>query len=783
MQLPRRTIAVAALLVAAGLELGCAAQMAYRKGQSEAKKGNWDMAVARLTKALAASPDNISYKITLENARIQASRQHFDAARKHQQAQDLDQAAEELQIAVNYDPANKSAADELGILRDRIRKRDEERQKRSDFDALKARASAARAPVPVLSPRSQAPISLKFADQSLQKILESLGKLAGVNVIFDGDYRDKRWSVDLTGVTFEEALNQITFTNRLFYKVVDQNTVIVAAESAAKRKTYDENLVRTFYLQNAEVNETVQILKSLAGLQKTAGNPSLGAITLMGTGDELALAERIIEANDKPRGEVMVEVNILEVNRTKLKNYGIELSNYSAGVTFSPTGGENEVSSAGLTSVRAHLLSSLNLSDFVVSIPSSIFARFLQTESTVKIIASPKLRAAEGKKTSLKIGTEVPIPITTFTANAQGGNQTFVPATSFQYRNVGVNLELTPRVNASGDVVLELQAEFSLLGDDRNVGSTSNPLVVPTFLTRNVTGILRLHDGETSLIGGLVVGRDSDSFRGVAGLQSIPVLNRLFTSRTDNNDESEVIISITPHLLRGPKLVEEDLQALLVGTKEIVRVPGTRPSLFGEPEPAGSPAPVVPAPQPTPPPAAPTAVPPPPPVPTPEPQVGEGEPATPAEAPTAVATPLPPPSASRPPGPSQARALWSPAQVRVKAGQTANLSLVLVGGRNLTGVELQLAYDPAAFQVLEANPGTLLTLDGQSVGAERQLESGRTRVRFTRPQPATGSGAVLVLKLKGLQPGTATIGVESLGFPGSAEAPAAPAPARIVVEP
>ncbi len=770
------------LMLALCLQWGCAAQMTFRKGQGDAKRGDWDLAVARFTKALAKSPDNITYRIALENARIQASRRHFEAARKAQQAQDLDKAAEELQIASNFDPANKSASDELTIVRAKIRKREEERAQRSDFDALKARASAARVPLPVLSPRSQAPISLKFADQSLQKILESLGKLAGVNVIFDADYRDKRWSVDLTGVTFEEALTQITFTNRFFYKVLDQNTVIVVSETANKRKQYDDQLVRTFYLQNAEVNETVQLLKSLAQIQKAGGNPSLSAITVMGSPDEIALAERIIELNDKPRGEVMVEVNIFEVNRTQLKNYGIELSNYSAGATFSPTGAEGEVAS-GITSVRAHLLSSLNLSDFVVSIPSSLFTRFLQTESTVKIIASPKLRAAEGKKTALKIGTEVPIPITTFTANAQGGNQTFVPATSFQYRNVGVTLELTPKVNASGDVVLELQAEFSLLGDDRNVGSTGNPLIVPTFLTRNVTGILRLHDGETSLIGGLVQGREADSFRGVAGLQSIPLLNRLLTSKTKNADESEVIISITPHLVRGPKLTEQDLQPLYVGTKELIRVPSARPPIFGAPDqgpPASdvAPAPAVPQPPPaaTPPPPAVGATP----APDGDPAAEEGE--EPA-APMAGPLPAPAPPAQRTPSAAPLRAVWSPAEARAKAGETTTLSLVLLGARNVTGVELQLVYDPAALQVVEVNPGTLLTLDGASVGVERQLESGRARVRFTRPQAATGSGAVAVLKLKALQAGTATVGVESLAVPGAAEAPAAPAPFRIVVEP
>jgi general secretion pathway protein D len=749
------------VLLVLGLgQAGCAASMAYRRGQSEAKKGNWDMAVARFTKALSKSPDNITYKIALENARIQASRAHLETARKHLQAQDLDKAAEQLQIASNYDPANKSASDELILVRERIRKRDEERAQRSDFDALKARASAARVPVPVLSPRSQAPISLKFADQSLQKILESLGKLAGVNVVFDGDYRDKRWSVDLTGVTFEEALHQITLTNRLFYKVLDQNTVIVVPETRAKRTQYDDNLVRTFYLQNAEVNDTVQLLKSLAGLQKVAGTPSLGAVTVTGTADELALAARIIEANDKPRGEVMIEVKILEVNRTRAKTYGIELSNYSAGVTFNPTGAEGEVGSQGLTTVRAHLLSSLNLSDFVVSIPSSLFARFLQTDSTVKIIAAPKLRAAEGKKTSLKIGTEVPIPITTFTAAAQGGNQTFVPATSFQYRNVGVNLELTPRVSAAGDVLLELQTEFSLLGDNRNVGSEANPLNVPTFLTRNVNGVLRLHDGETSLIGGLIQGRDAATFRGIAGLQSVPILNRLLTSRVDEVDETEVVISITPHLVRGPKLTEEDLQALLIGTKELVRVPSARPPLFGEPEPSPSPSPQASpaAPAPAPPTTEPAAPPPPP-------------------APTGAAEPGPGP------GGAAARALWSPAEPRLKLGETTTVSLVLVGARNLSGVELQLVYDPAALQVVGADPGTLLTLDQQSVAAERQLEDGRARVSFRRGAPATGSGAVAVLRVKGLQPGTASLAVESLVVPGAAQGPTPPAAAQIVVEP
>ncbi len=755
------------LVLALVASAGCAAGNAYRRGQKEAKKDHWDAAVAGITKAVSLSPDNIQYRIALENARIRASRFHYDEARKQLAADALDKAAEELQIASNYDPSNKSASDDLQIVRAKIRKRQEEKDHLAQYDAMKSRAGAVRVPVPVLSPRSPVPITLKFSEQSLQKILESLGKLAGVNVIFDTDYRDKRWSVDLSGVSFEEALNQITLVNRLLYKVLDQNTIIVVADSAAKRKIYDENLVQTFYLENAEVNETLQLVKSLAGIQKAAGNLSLGAITITGTPDELALAARIIETNDKARGEVMVEVNILEVNRNNLKRYGIELSNYEARSTFAPTGVEGEVA-GGFTNLRAHLLSSINLSDFVVSLPSTLFARFLQNDSSVRILATPKLRAAEGKKTSLRVGTEVPIPVTTFTASAQGGNQTFVPATSFQYRNVGVNLELTPKVNAAGEILLEMTVEFSQIGDDRNVGSEGNPLIVPTFLTRNVTGVLRVRDGETSLIGGLISGRDAETLRGAAGLSSIPLLGKLFTSRQRTLDELEVLISLTPHLVRAPKLSEADLAPLLIGTKDYTRVRSARPSLFAD-EPAAAPV-AEPTPIPAPPALPPSDVP-------PEPEA--------VAAPAGLGDATPSSGAAPATLQSSARAVFSPSEARVKVGESVAISVVLIGGRNVTAADVGLAYDASLLEAIDVSPGTLLTLDGPSVGAERKLEAGHVQARFTRDTPATGSGAVAVIRFKALAPGTASLNLTSLGLTTSTGDEAAPAqgPGAVVVEP
>jgi len=335
----RRVRLLAVVMLAALLASACAAKWAYRQAEEARNEEQWDLAVARYTTAVQKDPDNIGYKIALETARIQASRYHYDEAKKYIAAKDLERAAEELAIASNYDPSNRSAADDLLIVREEILKHEAEQRERDQYHDMKARAAAERVPMPVLSPRSPVPITLKFQDASLQKIFDSLARIVGVNILFDEGFRDKKYSVNLSGVTFEEALEQLTFVNRLFYKVLDQNTIIVVPESRQKRVAYNELVLRTFYMQNAEVNDTVNLIKTLAKITTAAGNPSLRAITVMGTVDQVAMAERIIHLNDKARGEVLVEVQIMEVNKNNLRQWGIDLSNYSAGVTLSLTAG------------------------------------------------------------------------------------------------------------------------------------------------------------------------------------------------------------------------------------------------------------------------------------------------------------------------------------------------------------------------------------------------------------------------------------------------------------
>lgn len=832
------------VVVASVLLPGCSARWAYRQGQNEAKKGNWDNAVARLTKALNEDPDNISYKIALQNARVQASLFHQDEAKKALAAEDLAKAKDELDIASKFDPGNKSVTDDLEIVKARIAGRDKALAEMSEFDQVKLRAR--RFPTPILEPRSSAPINMNFPEQGLEKIFDALAKVSGVNILFDPDFRDKKVTVRLNGVSFQEALDQITMAHRLFYKVVDRNTIIIVPEGAAKRRIYDDIFLRTFYIENAELKEVETVVKTALGAQaKVVSNPTLGALNVIGTVDELALAERVIAGNDKSKGEVLVDVQILEVNRNRMRDFGIGLANHKASVSLAPL--SNEVGES--LNIRAHLLSSLNLSDWVVNIPNTLLINFLQTDSNTRILASPRLRAAEGKKTTLRVGTEVPVPVTTFTSAQPNVGGTFAPATSFQYRNVGVNLEMTPKVNANGDILLELAAEFSLLGDNRLVAGT----LLPTFLTRNVTGVLRLRDGETSLIGGLLQQQETESTSGFPGATSIPIIGKLLSNPHKERTTAEVVISITPHLVRGPKVVEEDLTALRLGTKETFRVEGAREPLFGEeaPEPTPSPTPTpgltVPGPETGRPPGTvapglpppgqqvtPAATPPPPPIiptplppvfPTPPPPVDQ--PLTPAPTPTPIPpapetgpvdqdrppgpTPSPTPSLSVPPplvssgsgavrdgqhGPARSASTQTggaaPASVPVSAtlnaqrpvtsvGQSVSLSLALMNLQGLEGLEIVTAFDPARLEGLEAKAGTLLTMDGSAVGIESSTEVGRLRVKMTRPSGIAGSGMVASLSFKALAPGPAEVRVESITLMTAAGTVRAPVPAPVTV--
>jgi general secretion pathway protein D len=741
-------LAAAAL---AGLSFACAAGNAYRGGQSFAERGDWDLAVARFTKALREDPKNLKYKIALENAKTQASQAHTEKARKHLQAGNLEKAKEEFGIAVAYDPANRAAADDMKNLQKQIDQLAADKRMARDLAAR--RPADATLPVPLLSPRSPVPIKVNMTER-LDKVYQTLGNLAGVNVVFDPDMqgKDKVITANLTGVTFQEALDQIGLVNKKAYRVLDRNTLLIFDDTNAQtRQRWDDQVMRTFYLENVEAKDLEAPLRTALGAQtKVTKNDSTNALTVIATLDEVALADRFIRQNDKPKGEILVEVEILEINRTKAKDYGLQLSNYQAGVELQPTGATGEVAS-GLTNLRAIFLSSLNAADWVVQIPSQIFAKFLQDDTMVKILSSPKVRAFEGKKASFNVGTDVPIPqfYPGYAQQSVAGqvNPGFGGTTSAQYKTVGVNLEIDKtKVTSNDEITMEFKAEFSALGEDKVFGTGAAATNYPTFLTRKLENTLRLTDGVTAVIGGLIQGREARAYKGAIGVDQIPLLNKLVGGHTTSDQDIEILISLTPHILRAPNVVAEDVEPLYLGLRNNLKIPGVRP-LFGPDE--AEPEPDVPA-------------------------VAEGQtsPASPSPTPAPPANPpsAPDPGANPAPavpsgGPLASRSAWDRTEVRMKVGEVQRIAINLFNARSLKDVNVTVRADSPAIDFVEIGPGQLLSVDGVQVLTERQLEGTRATAQFKRATPlAGGTGTVALIGFRAMRPGEVTIFVENLGL-------------------
>ena len=382
---------------------GCSAsKSAFKSGNQEAKQGNWDAAVVHYTRAVREDPDNIEYRMALERSLIESANFHAKEAGKHLASKDLERAIEEFVVATQLDPSNKYAQDQLTEARRALSEQEARREEASSFQQRRARARQLRSIQPVLEPSSAAPINLRFAqDTSLQKIFEVLSTLSGINILFDEAFRDKRVTINLVDVSFQEALDKLVLINRLFYKVVDPSTLIIVPDNAQKHRQYDELVLRTFFITNAEVNTIANMLRTIAGIQRVQPNPELKSITVRATPDQVAVAERIVQLNDKAKSEIILNIEILEINRTKLLEFGLRASEYELGLTLAPGG---STVADGRTSFRLNRLASIDSSDWIVTFPSSFFYRLFKSNSEAKLLASPKLRAMEGQTATLNLG-------------------------------------------------------------------------------------------------------------------------------------------------------------------------------------------------------------------------------------------------------------------------------------------------------------------------------------------------------------------------------------------
>jgi general secretion pathway protein D len=800
-------------IILAMLVSGCAAGRAFRKGEEAARAGDWDSAVGEYNKAVQENPDRAEYKIALERATQSAARDHISRAHELESKDQLDAALMEYKRALELDASNRLAAARAIELEKTIRDRIEATRPKPAIQGL--REEARRASTPLLSPTAPLPVISFGPNASVRDILNFIGSSTGINVTYDQQYQDKAYTVRLEDVTLEQALQQITAANQLFYKVLNPKTIIIVPDNAQKHAQYDDLVVKVFYISHADVAEISQIINTIMRIPTMPVQPTVlqnktaNTLTVRATAPVMEVIERIIRANDKPRAEVVIDVQILEVNRKRTKDLGLNLSSYSLGLTFSPEfAPPNSPGSTPPTNPPPFNLNTISqgisTADFYLTVPTAV-VRFLETDSHTKVIAKPQLRGAEGAKLTLNLGDQIPVLSTVFGAAVPGG-LTSVPQSSFNYKDVGVNLEMTPRVTYEGEIVLDgFSVESSALGPNISVAGQD----VPSFSSRKVTTKLRLREGESTLLAGLLRDEQRKILTGFPGIMRAPILRSLFGQTQDEVNQSDIVMLLTPHIVRTHELTVEDLSSIYIGTQQNVGLGGPPPLIAPQPQPLETPGAATPN-APTPggtqpgtvpgvprstanpepgvqplnvaPPPGTTAVPslvspnpagPPPPVATPAPAA-----APPGAAPGGVVTPGPPrdPNATPPaaPGPAPqpnattAQVILTPpgTEFRVAGGPyTTPLSINNVS--RLSVVTLTVTFNPNVLRVRTVQDGTFMRQGGVATSFTPRIDAatGRVDIAITRSgdqSGASGAGLLAALLFDAVGPGGSVIQVSGV---------------------
>jgi general secretion pathway protein D len=842
-QIGRQVALLIALALFAG---GCAAGKAFRQGDSAMRAGNLDEAVAAYRRAVQASPDNPNYRIALQRAMQAASRAHIERAHEFEQQDQLEAALGEYRLASEYDPSNRMATAKVAELDRTIRDRIEASRPRPPIQLLRERARAASAE-PILNPASREPLNLRFNNVSLRDILSTIGASTGINISYDREVQDRATTVQLDGVTLEQALNQIMAMNQLSYKVLSERSIFIFPDTPPKHAQYDEQVVRTFYLSHADATEVSQILSTIIRLPGIAVQPAIAAnktantLTVRGTTSVVQILERIIAQNDKPRAEIVIDVEILEVDRNRAKDYGINLSEYAIGGLFSPEtspsstttgngGSTGATGSTGTTSTNTgqstspgglrspgafnvNLLSrGVSTADFYLAIPTAI-VRFLESDTKTRVIAKPQLRGAEGGKLTLKLGSQIPIISTSYTPIATGGAGVN-PLSSYQYKDVGVNIDMTPTVTLEGDIRLDLTIDSSSRQAPVSIGGID----IPSFGQRTLTTRLRLRDGESNLLAGLYQETQTEGITGFPGAIRVPILKQLFSGNHTATEQIDLIILLTPHIVRTHEITEADLRPIYIGSQQNLGVGGPPPLIAPQPEaplpgavaevtvppppgfqtptppgsistgptapqrppagavvtapPGSSPVPgtvLVPAPVTPTAPAPPTTPPPiePPPPPTPPPPVAQPivppatgpTGATGATGATGPTTPAAVPTTS--PGIGGAQVIISPPGPTFRVGGGPyTVPLSVTDAQRLSAVTLTLIYDPTKLRVRSVQEGSFMRAGGVNVAFSQQASGNRVDITLARGADATGAsgtGVLAAVLFDAIAPGAVTL--------------------------
>ena len=803
------------LLLAAGAGIA-----ASRKGDKfykdarllEAKK-EWEQALDLYEKAILEDPIHIGYQMGARRVRFQASQLRVDAGQKLRQEGKLREALAEFQKAYAIDPASAIADQEvrrtLQMLQQQEQKGQPPEAERGLTPAQQARKQSEERiglmqEAPELRPISRQPITLKMSNQPPRILFETISKLAGINVIFDSDFQapGRNFFVDLNNATLEQALDYVAVQTRSYWKPLGTNTIFVTQDNVTKRRDFEDMVVKTFYLQNTttvqELQEIATAVRAVTEVRRLFTYNGQNVVIIRGTVDQVALAEKLIQDLDKPKSEVVIDVVVMEMSKTRSRELAAGIANggvpgLNLPVQFTPRNpvlsGAQTTDTTGTGTVQQPInpalgggfggfggfggvggfggfpatsgatqnpaislarIGRISTNDFSLTLPGAIF-KAIMSDREGRVLQSPQVRAVEMQKASLRLGDKIPFASGSFQPGfgAVGAGISPLVSTQFQFAEVGVNVDITPKVHGGDEVSLHVELELSTVRERIDIGGLQQPVIGQ----RKIIHDIRMREGEVNLLGGLQGLTESRNVNGIPGISSIPGLRRLFGSESVEKIETELLIALIPHVVRSPEITPANLRGISAGNDQTVKLTYAPKE---EARPATPPPPAAPKP-----PASAAAVP---------------------EQPLPKATPAAPAASAV----SSAQLVFQPTGARGQVNGQVILVLNVAQATDLFAAPHRVLFDPKILRLEEVIRGNSLAPDGQKLNFTPVVsqERGEASIEISRLPGASGvntTGPLILYRFTAIGKGTTQVTLADLNLKNSANQPiAASAPSAAV---
>jgi general secretion pathway protein D len=748
--------AVTVVFILAGtLEAKSKADKLFALGQAAEAKQDWDRALDDYLQALDLKPNDPQYTMAMRRARFQSGAMHVNNGLKLRQQGKLEDALGEFQRALIADPSSSIAVEEIKRTQVMIEsaKPGESAAERALTPVEKMRRENEQRIDSIQGPPELKPVlrtigPLKMNNQPPKVLYETVGKLAGVNVLFDSQYTApaRGFNAELPAVTPEEAFNYLAVLTHTFWKPISSTAIFVTEDNPTKHRDYDDEVVKTFYITNAtspqEFQEIAAAIRTVADIRRVFTYNAQKAMIVRGPVDAVALAEKLVHDLDKPKAEVVVDVIVMSASSSRTKALGASLVNASGAgglslpLVFAPTnpvttttgttgtgtgtgtGTSTTTTPTGTTTtgssgapgsfVALNQLSHLSTGDWATSLPGALLNLML-TDSKTRVLDSPTVRMSDGMKADLKVGQRIPYATGSYQPGVGTVGVSPLVSTQFNYIDTGVELTIQPTVHSSDEVTMHVEVNVSSVASYNNIGGISQPVIAQNKNTAD----LRLRNGEVSILGGVTQTSDSRSLSGIPGITSIPVLGGILGGSTNTDKESsDLLIAIIPHIVRTPNYTTENYRGIYAGNDQNVK-------LYYAPAP--EPAPAAPAPEP-------------------------------AKAGAQLSGP---------------RIEFVPSAVSVAQGSPLTVTVQVNDASDiLSAAPIRVKYDPAHLRLNDMAPGALLAQGGVTPSATKDIrnDTGEGTIIIARPPGSAavnGPGVVATLSFVGVAKGPTTVTLDS----------------------